>query len=337
MTPTISIIIPHWTEPMRVGRKLLDMLKLQRGIDFREIEVILVSDGEENMIPPEELRGYPYQITTTAIPRRGVSAARNAGLELAGGEWIRFCDFDDTFTGIYCLREILGAIRESGSGFDLLWHPFYVEDAAGNLSMRDWEPVMLHGKWFRRSFLMEHGIRFPERLRYSEDSAFLVWVDLEITPERHGALSLPFIPYVWCYQEGSVTVNPENGWRNLRGLFDRHRWVAELFRSRGMKKEYRQMCTRILCDWYYHLHRDDLPKDRKESFELEALEFYQEHREEIEETFGGPEMGAILAASRKESRLVLKKEIPYGLEDVPGWIRSVEERWITGGGEHVSD
>lgn len=336
MRPLISIIVPHYTEPMRVGRKLLDMLRLQRGIHFGDLEVILVSDGEENMIPPEELRGYPFQIVDTAIPRRGVSAARNAGLELASGEWVKFCDFDDTFTGIYDLMQIMGAIRAAGDGYDMLWHPYYVEDEKGALTTKGWEPVMLHGKWFRRSFLMEHGIRFSERLRYSEDSAFLAWVDLEITPERHGELHLPFIPYVWCYTEGSVTVDPANSWRNLKGLFERHRWVAELFRGRGMAKEYRQMCTRMLCDWYYHLHREDVPRERLENFELEALEFYQEHRDEIEETFAAPEMEEILECSRRECQKVLRREIPYAKADLRGWIREMEERWITGGDNSVS-
>ena len=73
------------------------MLALQRNIDFSDIGVILVSDGEESRLPDELFTDYPYDVKNLTIKHRGVSGARNAGMDASDAEWVMICDFDDTF------------------------------------------------------------------------------------------------------------------------------------------------------------------------------------------------------------------------------------------------
>ena len=93
----LDIVITHRDEEWRVGRKMFEMLKLQRGVREEDFRVILVQDGEEgNPLDMERvMKLYPFVDSVLEIPRGGVSAARNEGLRYADAEWVMFCDFDD--------------------------------------------------------------------------------------------------------------------------------------------------------------------------------------------------------------------------------------------------
>ena len=47
-TGNLDLIVTHYKEPWSVGKKFFDMLALQRDINFDDVGVILVNDGEEN-------------------------------------------------------------------------------------------------------------------------------------------------------------------------------------------------------------------------------------------------------------------------------------------------
>lgn len=91
--PTVSVIVPvYHVEPYL--RTCLDSILTQTFADF---ELILVNDGgsaEETEIC-EEYAENDARIVYLYQENRGVSAARNAGLNLARGEWIVFVDSDD--------------------------------------------------------------------------------------------------------------------------------------------------------------------------------------------------------------------------------------------------
>ena len=193
----LDIIVPHYNEDWEVGRKLFDLLSIQRCANYSDFRVILIDDGpEKNIMPEIERRNYPYQIIHETIPHQGVSAARNKGLELSDAEWVMFCDFDDTFTNIYSLHCILDAL--STEKYDLLWWDFWneLEDGSGVRVMDGYNKTMLHGKVFRKRVLDEHQLRFNEAFRYGEDSAFLSMYEMEIPIERVGCVRSSIIPYV---------------------------------------------------------------------------------------------------------------------------------------------
>lgn len=89
----ISIIIPFYNGQKYV-QECMESILSQRD---EGVEIILVDDGSENSVV-EVCDAYAQQyenITLIHQPHRGVSAARNAGMKIARGEYITFVDCDD--------------------------------------------------------------------------------------------------------------------------------------------------------------------------------------------------------------------------------------------------
>lgn len=89
-TEIISVIVPTFNYA-RYLRQALDSALSQSGIT---LEVIVVDDGSTDATP-EILADYSSRIKALRQNNQGLSAARNAGLSLAEGEFIVFLDADD--------------------------------------------------------------------------------------------------------------------------------------------------------------------------------------------------------------------------------------------------
>ena len=90
--PRVSGVIPVRDRAALVGRAI-DSALAQQGVPF---ELIVVDDGSRDATPAV-LAGYGERIVAVRQPPTGRSAARNAGIERARGEWIAFLDSDDAW------------------------------------------------------------------------------------------------------------------------------------------------------------------------------------------------------------------------------------------------
>lgn len=91
--PKYSIIVPVYN-----AENTLDLcIKSILGQDFKDFELILINDGsKDNSL--QVLREYEKKDTRILVidkPNGGVSSARNAGLDIAKGDYIVFIDADD--------------------------------------------------------------------------------------------------------------------------------------------------------------------------------------------------------------------------------------------------
>lgn len=89
----VSIVMAVWNASPYL-RQALESLRAQT---HGEIEVIMVNDGSTDS-SEEICRDYceaDSRFILVSQVNRGVSAARNAGLEMAVGDWIAFMDADD--------------------------------------------------------------------------------------------------------------------------------------------------------------------------------------------------------------------------------------------------
>ena len=267
----LDLYITHWNEPWEIVQPGMEILKLQRSADWNEIRVTIVHDGSK-AFPDEYFEGYPFQVLQAEIQHGGIAAARNWCIDHGDAEWIKWNDCDDMFLGIYSLFDMTNAMRVAKQ-IDMLWFDVRARLLDGSVyDKKDLDPVLIHGKAFRRSFLKDHGIRFQEDLTWCEDSAFMSLVLMEIGDNRIAHIDATSTIYAWICREGSLCNRPEIKFANLKSFFRRHCYVQEEMKKHGQMYEYYSMTVRVLGDSYFTLKRAGIDP---------AEEGYAEHREAV--------------------------------------------------------
>jgi glycosyltransferase involved in cell wall biosynthesis len=89
-SPLVSVIIPTYNRGWIVKEAIESVLKQ----DFTDFELIVVDDGSTDNTA-EILHGFGSDIRVIKQSNRGVSAARNRGIQASVGRWIAFLDSDD--------------------------------------------------------------------------------------------------------------------------------------------------------------------------------------------------------------------------------------------------
>ena len=267
MKPKLEIVITHWREPWVVCEKMFQMLDVQRAMTREECAVTLVQDGQiSKMNAAMLMRRYPFVQRVIQVPEGGVSAARNAGMDEAFGEWIMFCDCDDMLYSADSLRLILDAIRDNEGRADLIWGPIVIEnrDRAGRYArtIEGWNLTFIHGKIWRKSWLQEKKIRFLDGLAYSEDSLFNAVAGMELRPERVKEIPEPI--YMWCLRAGSCTSDRKNDARN-REHIARHRAVLPRIALERKPEEAAAKAWRGICDACVEFRAGKIPDEKREA------------------------------------------------------------------------
>lgn len=278
----------HYNEPFSVMQPGISLLLNQKGFLPDDIRLTIVHDGTEILPELNEL-DFPFEFRQFSIPHRGVSGARNFGIEQADAEWITFCDCDDGYTGIYALKRILQGLEEGD--FNILWSQFYVErtkeeDPDGKwLGLhKDLNFVWIHNKYFRLDFLRRHKILFNEDLDISEDGAFCVEAMLQCREGEIGEISVPEALYVWRRREGSTTTSKENVVKINRGVLKRDIYVAGLWqKSRSVSAPL--AAGRAITDAYARLTQKRMEAYPEETREIEAmmLIFWQQNEWQLKQ------------------------------------------------------
>jgi glycosyltransferase involved in cell wall biosynthesis len=98
--PLFSVVIPTYNRAACVGRAIDSVLHQT----FQDYELIVVDDGSTDDTG-EVVRRYGDRVMLVSQPNRGVSAARNAGISRAAGEWVAFLDSDDEWLPGYLSKQ----------------------------------------------------------------------------------------------------------------------------------------------------------------------------------------------------------------------------------------
>jgi glycosyltransferase involved in cell wall biosynthesis len=135
MKPLISVVIPTYNREAMLPAAIRSVLA-QTHNDF---EIVVVDDGStdrtaevvEAMMRKQRDDGHPGPRIRYVFQRNmGPSAARNAGIEMARGDWIAFLDSDDTW-----LPEKLDwqarAVAGCGDGFGACFSDARLVDSSG--------------------------------------------------------------------------------------------------------------------------------------------------------------------------------------------------------------
>ncbi|MDA5496113.1 glycosyltransferase [Yersinia aleksiciae] len=149
----VSIIVPVYNcETYLV--ELLDSLRSQADVSF---EIIAVNDGSTDT-SPEKLADIARNDSRLVIinqTNQGLSAARNAGIAQAKGQWIAFVDGDDWLAPNALHRWLTQAQEQSldlliGNGYRFTTHPA-VQTEVPLLHKQPWGEVLDGQQWIMRS------------------------------------------------------------------------------------------------------------------------------------------------------------------------------------------
>lgn len=260
---TLDLIVPHYKEPWSVCKHLFQTIAVQGGVCFDNIRVILVNDGEDILFGSMEramyqLAEFPFTVDYIVNDRKGVSAARNEGLDASDADYVMFCDCDDGFLNTYALNLIFAAMQE---GFDLCMSNFIEEsfDKDGNAKIvpHNEDLTFMHGKVYRRQFLVDNNIRFDERMKLHEDSYFnmLTYAVLKTKDGKLKKISTPI--YVWRWNNNSTVRKDREDFvlKTYADVMLTRTGICREQKKRGMDEFYASSVVMTVLNSYYDFQK----------------------------------------------------------------------------------
>lgn len=255
--PALSVIIPVYNAQAFL-QECLDSVLSQSVAD---IEVICVDDGstDDSLQQLVERAATDPRIHVVSQVNGGAGNARNRGIQLACGRWLAFIDPDDYYPSDQTLEHLLVAGESSraqlcGGSFSAVYPDGTLRDrftatqayyTFREEGFRSFEGDQTDYGWirfiYRRDFLTDNGIVFPE-MQWYEDPLFLTQV--ETACERYYAIPEP----VYCYREDHKQPDWTVGKTRdlLKGIQNNLAFAA----SRGYSRLYTMLIRRLEEDYY---------------------------------------------------------------------------------------
>ena len=182
----VSVIVPVYNASTYL-EQCLDSLVRQT---LSDIEVIIINDGSTDTsrdIVMRYIKQYPH-IYYVERDNKGISYTRNQGMKLARGKYIMFLDSDDYLHEQAC-EKMYQAIEATSSDVVVCDYEKFSSSTKKEWKIPTFNPTILKeeprllfdvnsspwNKIYRRHFLMENEILFPEGLKY-EDAYFVLKV-----------------------------------------------------------------------------------------------------------------------------------------------------------------
>ena len=191
--PKISVIVPVYQAEAFLDQCVQSMLAQTE----RDFELLLIDDGSPDNSPAlcDAYAVRDSRIRVLHKPNGGVSSARNAGLDAAGGEFIVFLDSDDWAEPDYLSRLLALQAQTAEEGVLVMtdYQPFAPEGPeardfpapfTARLDGPDADPLafrdLIFGfrlfppycKLYRRDVIEALGLRFKTEIRTAEDFDF---------------------------------------------------------------------------------------------------------------------------------------------------------------------
>ena len=213
----LSILVPYYNEGEEVVKPLLDSVAFQQNIDFKDVEVIICKDGEDGQgLSQEFLDKYPYDIQYHVEPKGGVSQMRNQAFNYSTGEYVTWCDCDDQFYHVlafwFILKETktpmqvpVNGVPTTVNGYDALYSVFLEEGRnpqTGEVYFLDRKDgfQFVHGKVFKREFLVRNDIHFFPECTIHEDNV----LNLQVQSCTQNIKWCPVPFYLWKWRDNSI-------------------------------------------------------------------------------------------------------------------------------------
>ena len=256
--PMVSVVIPAYNVTKTLQR-LLDCLLNQT---WQNLQIILVDDGSEDgtVLMAREAAEKDPRLTVVTQGNLGISYARNAGLALCEGKYIRFIDADDTLP-LDSIERMVRRAEKDGSELVIGGYDQYFGERRSfhNLAGRDdtvpCDDMMRHlcdhansyfygvlwNKLFLREIAENQNCRFQENLTWGEDFAFVMdylagvsrvsFMKDSLYDYRRSANSTSIRQVLDCVKHPA---------ENTRIKGDLYRHLKDMYRKRGLFEQYKK-------------------------------------------------------------------------------------------------
>ncbi len=266
----VSVIVPIYNVEKYIRECVESVLKQT----LKEIEIICVNDGtpDGSMSIVEELSKADERIVIVNKENRGLSSARNAGLQHAKGEFIHFLDSDDYLIP-EALEELYGYVKEkrldniyfdAHSFFETeeihqaqkSYETYYQRNASYDsvysgteifVEMRknkDFKPSACL-QMPKRSLLLENQISFYEGILH-EDNLF----SLQVVSVEKRVMHVKKDYYMRRVHENSIMTTGK-GIRNAYGYFVCNQEILRFMENKVMSDEFMEFMEEYLINLHY--------------------------------------------------------------------------------------
>lgn len=187
----VSVIVPCYNQAQYLP-ETLDSVLVQTHQNW---ECIIVNDGSTDNTEEIALKYCEQDERFVYLPKQngGLSSARNAGLDIAKGEYVQFLDSDDILlpNKLECQVRMMEMEKTDvcvchhsmfTTNINETWENKFsqsVYDLTYQGFLYNWGEsfvIAIHSGLFRKSFLDEYKLRFDENVRALED--WLFWISV---------------------------------------------------------------------------------------------------------------------------------------------------------------
>ena len=263
-TPLISVIVPVY----RVEKYLERCVKSILSQTYKNLEVILVDDGSPDQCPAicDACAEKDARVKVIHQENKGLSGARNAGIDAASGEYLAFVDSDD-YVSPHFIEELYQLLQDTGCAigqcrFSYVKEDGLVEEGDSAFCIYRGEGLMeqLYGpeekatcfvvawnKLYRAELFKETGIRYPEgRIHEDEATTYRLF---------HEAKKLAFLDRALYgyYTENGGSITSVFSAKRLQWLTAHEERIA-FFKKNGYEKllpvAYRKLCDACITFYF---------------------------------------------------------------------------------------
>ncbi len=339
----VSVVVPVYNPGVYIERCISSLLG--QSLPREEYELVFIDDGSTDDTPArlDKLATEHRNVRVQHQPNSGwPGKPRNVGIEQAYGEYVQFVDQDDEL-GTEALERMYGMAVRNASDI-VLGKVGGTKTGASPVFRRNVERCTVEDaplidsvsphKMFRRGFLLDHGIRFPEGRRRLEDQLFMVQAYLQA---KTVSIVGDYACYYWYRREDGG--NASNSSSTMRGYYDNLREVLDAveagtqpgeLRNRLLRRFFRvEMMTRL---------REPRLLRYSDGYRNEGYKVVRELARQRFSTGGGsfasggvvaglPQITRLRATLLDRDRLDGMMELARRCEKVRGWVVVDALRW----------
>ena len=291
-TGKVSVVLPVYNGEQYIEAAADSIL----GSDYKNLELLIIDDGStdgSNQIC-QRLKQRDDRIVVHRKSNGGVVSARNCGVQMASGQYLCFCDQDDTVDrqcyakqiermeadrSDICMCSVARSIRGRLTPYELSSDACC---AGGDILEQLLYPILFNGFavpvkmsqrrrypqiWscmFRMSFWRRHGLRFRAHVCFEDD--LLVKVQALARAERVSTLS--FMGYCWRTNLDSESYThryiEDIGQKQHRCYEDLYGQIADRIADKEILAWFRKVaCCRQYLEAVHNIAQSDIHKSRQ--------------------------------------------------------------------------